>query len=407
MGFIDDTLEFLGLRDDGKLKPGEIPDASPFPGAVGNPLDDGTTAASQKLQSALDAARAPASVDAALKTLPIVIVSLDPGGPPYPFAATRATEEDFSASLLKMAALYSAFQLRATANGVSRPLTNFDVSAVLNVLAAALDSKIDSAVPLITQAKPVSGAMRVPHYDAIFVATPAVAGGFDVNFTQFYQTALSDMIAHGKNAATAYCVHGLGYSYINGLMQAAGLFRNAATQNGIWLAADYLDAKFDPATRRTIGTYNGKVMDKWPTVRIDSVNDKLVGQATTCLDMAKLIVLLHDKKLVTDPPGFDSHQEMLDLMAAAVNNNQFWLTHKPPKFDPGDLISGLSYTVTHSKIGVAPLKSGASVLSEGLIIKHTQSGREFAIVWQDMRDGQLVTGLSQIIDGTIGNFLAP
>jgi hypothetical protein len=56
---------------------------------------------------------------------------------------------------------------------------------------------------------------------------------------------------------------------------------------------------------------------------------------------------------------------------------------------------------------VAPLKSGVSVLSEGLIVKHTQNGREFVIVRQYMRDNLLVTGLSQIVDGTITNFLTP
>ena len=120
---------------------------------------------------------------------------------------------------------------------------------------------------------------------------------------------------------------------------------------------------------------------------------------------AKLFVLLHDKKLVIDPALPDGNQEMLDMLAGAVANNQ-WLTHKPG-WKAGNLISGLSYTNTRSKIGVEKLKTGKSVWSEGVIIKHTTTGREFVVVWQDMRDGNLVIGLSKIVNRTIISFLAP
>lgn len=411
MSFLEDALVFLGLLDADTPNPGGgAPAVAAFPAAIADPLDNGNTAASQKLKNALAAARAVAGTPDALKTLPIVIVAIDPAGPPYPFAATLPTEEDFSASLLKMAALYSAYQLRVTANAVAGAMQNVPVRRVFQQLSAALDSTIDTAVPLITQEKKVRAAMRVPRYQDVFDATAVAAGGFTLSFKLFYKGALRDMIVDGNNQATAYVIHALGYSYINGVLQSAGFFRNAAAQSGIWLAADFLQAAVDPRTKRNIGRYKGEVMDKWPNVRIDSVNDQKVAQATTCLDMAKLFVLLHDKKLVTDPAPLDGNQEMLDMLAGAVANNQFWLTHNPPDFKANDLIAGLSYTNTHSKIGVAPLKpvnGGTSVLSEGLIIKHTMSGREFVIVWQDMRDGDLVTGLSNIVDSTIMSFLTP
>ena len=71
-----------------------IKKAEAFPGAFADPLDDGRTAKSQKLKNALAAARAVAGTPDALKTLPIVIVSLDTAGPPYPHADTKATEVD-------------------------------------------------------------------------------------------------------------------------------------------------------------------------------------------------------------------------------------------------------------------------------------------------------------------------
>ena len=386
---------------------GGTPAIAVFPGAFANPLDDGSTAASQKLKSALAAARAVAGTPDALKTLPIVIVSLEPAGPPYPHAETKATEEDFSASLLKMAALYSAFQLRVTANAVAGAMQKVAADKVFQELSAALDKTIDAAVPLVTQEKKVTTAMRVPRYQDIFDAAPIAAGGFTLSFKPFFSDALSDMIVHGNNQATGFVIHSLGYSYINGLLQSAGFFRNATAQSGIWLAGDFLVASLDPSTKRIIGRYKGKVIEKWPYVRIDSVNDKKVAQATTCIDMAKLFVLLHDKKLVTDPPPLDGNQEMLDLLAGAVAHNQFWLTHKPPGWKANDFIPGLSYTNTHSKIGVEKLKTRKPVWSEGVIIKHATSGHEFVVVWQDLRDGNLVTGLSRILDRTIISFLTP
>jgi hypothetical protein len=386
---------------------GGTPAVAAFPGAFADPLDDGTTAASQKLRNALAAARAAAGTPDALKTLPIVIVSFDPAGPPYPHAETKATEEDFSASLLKVAALYSAFQLRVTANAVAGAMQKVPADKVFQELSAALDKTIDAAVPLITGEKKVTAAMRVPRYQDIFDAAPIAAGGFTLSFKPFFSNALSDMIVHGNNQATGFVIHSLGYSYINGLLQSAGFFRNATAQSGIWLAGDFLLASLDPSTKKIVGRYKDKVIEKWPYVRIDSVNDKKVAQATTCIDMARLFVLLHDKKLVTDPSPLDGNQEMLDLLAGAVAHNQFWLTHKPPGWKANDFIAGLSYTNTHSKIGVEKLKTGKPVWSEGVILRHTTSGREFVVIWQDLRDGNLVTGLSRIVDRTIISFLTP
>ncbi len=392
---------------------GEIPmsrtaikKAEAFPGAFADPLDDGSTAKSQKLKNALAAARAVAGTPDALKTLPIVIVSLDPAGPPYPHADTKATEVDFSASLLKMAALYSAFQLRVTANAVAGAMQNVPAAKVFEELSAALDPTIDAAVPLITREKAVTAAMRVPRYQDIFDATPVAGDGLMLSFKPFFENALSDMIVLGDDNATAFIIHALGYSYINGVLQSAGFFRNAKTQSGIWLAGDYLLTEVDPRTKKHtgFGRFKGKIMPQWPYVRIDSVNDQKVAQATTCLDMAKLFVLLHDKKLVTDPAG---NQEMLDLLAGAVAHNQFWLTHKPPHWTANDFIAGLSYTNTHSKIGVEKLKTNKPVWSEGTILNHATSGRDFVVVWQDLRDGNLVTELSEIVDRTIISFLTP
>jgi Beta-lactamase enzyme family len=233
--------------------------------------------------------------------------------------------------------------------------------------------------------------MRVPKYATIFQASiwngrwrlefnDTTPGPFD-NFA----VHLRRMIVGSDNDSAGFCVRALGYSWIDGLLQAAGFLDLGLTsREGIWLAGDYAAQ---------------------PTVEIASVNDRDVKQATTTFNMAWLLTLLYDKKLVKETvdlaAGQSGNDEMLRLLELAVDH-------------PGapSLLKRVSipFTVRQSKIGVGELKVDPNnpptagscitvkgcVYSEAAIVEHW-SGHKFVVVYQNMLDGRLAD-LSRIAD---------
>ena len=207
------------------------------------------------------------------------------------------------------------------------------------------------------------------------------SGPFSASFT----THLNRMIVGSHNESAGVCVRLLGYSWINGVLQAAGfLDLSQPGQEGIWLAGDYENS---------------------PTVDIQSVNDKLVKQVTTCYHMAWLLTELFDHNLVRDDvhpiSGRTGNDEMLDLLGLAVMDGG-----APSRFVL-DKIPGFNCTVPapfdvlQSKIGVGQLKvdprnpptpgncntGRGCVSSEAAILQHS-SGRKYVIVFENVLDGR-------------------
>jgi len=307
-----------------------------------------------------------------VRTVPIAIIGLD-GGVPHPVAGQRLFEMFYSGSLLKTAEMYAAFQLRQTVNDLAVTLdaTVIDTPAKLfQTIRSTFNTQIEASVPLIQFAKGVSTEMRVPNYPAIFKVSK-VAGTWKLEFDDTgpdrFARHLRDMIVGSHNESAGVCIRALGYSWINGLLQSAG-FLNLGIKGseGIWLAGDY---------------------ENQPTVLLPSVNDNGVKQATTCIHMAWLFSLLHDKVLVRNTvnpaTGLSGNDEMLRLLELAVVDalNPTLYKHVPHLFD-----------VLQSKIGIGQLKQGSCskenadrcVYSEAAILRHPPSGRKFVVVWQDL-----------------------
>jgi hypothetical protein len=292
-----------------------------------------------------------------------------------PVAGQREMEMFFSGSLLKVAAMYAAFQLRVAVNDLA---ATFDAKVLktsdncFKKISEAFDNQIDASVPRISSAPGVTRAMRVPKYPTVFDA--AIVGGiwrlkFKAGANNFAYH-LHKMIVGSHNDSARFCIRTLGYNWINGVLQAAGFLRfGFPGSEGVWLAGDYDEKR------------------EWPVVVIPSVNDGLVKQATTCFDMARLLALLYDKSLVRNTAhwatALSGNDEMLNLLELAVD-------------DPGapSLLKRVphSFTVTHSKIGVGELKDGSCraadrdrcVYSEAAILLHPPSARRFVVVWQNL-----------------------
>lgn len=331
--------------------------------------------ADAELQAALDAAIA--AGPGKTWRVPLSIVSLDPDGR-RPAAHWKGGEVHFSASLLKVAAMYSAFELRNTLQAIAQELgTGARKPDLLKVCAAYLDPRIMAKVDTISTLKGIRQIHALPRYADAFeavAATSAQQGPISVRFTAEFTKHLEKMIAVSDNRSAAQCVYGSGYGYLNVALAAAGFF-DAKTKKGIWLAGDYVRS--------------------YPYFRIPSENDGLVAQGATTQQLARMYTLLHDGKLVSAAAS----AEMMELLAKAVAVPEVFI----------DRAANINFKVTHTKVGLGPLKKengGESVYSEGSILEHT-SKRKFVVVWQNLVCGnEYFDPLARVVCKTLDTFLA-
>jgi hypothetical protein len=280
------------------------------------------------------------------------------GSDDHPWAGIRVEEEHYSASLLKLAALYAAFDLRSSADQLAADngLTTF--TQVEAALKSTFDPEIAAHTPSLISSSPLlrpQDKTRKPDYKKVLQL--ATAPDFVVDFTQAQLNAFEDMIVQQHNPGATATIHGLGYPYLNGKIADDGFFEGTS---GVWLAGDYAGGQ------------------QWPAARINSVNDGPSAQATTAVHLARMLTLVFDNRLV-GPISSAAMQEMMGRAGA-------WFHHggiiPPTLIWPRDG----RFRVTHSKVGLGPLNNGKSAFSEGLVVRDTLRDLEFVVVWQNVQD---------------------
>lgn len=336
-----------------------------FTGSYTNPLDSSShpvmQTALQVTQQALSLAGAPNA-----NNLAVIVVALTgyEGSLNHPWAALREQEEHYSASLLKIAAMYAAFDLRSSADELATDGALTTWPQIEGALNASFNPDIITHTPsLISGATSLSpqDKTRKPDYAAMLQL--GSGPDFVVDFTTAQNDAFEDMMVQQNDPGATTTIHGLGYPYLAGKIVDDGFFDGAST--GVWLAGDYAHV--------------------WPAVRIACVNDVDTAQGTTAWQLASLLTILADDKLV----GTKSSQAMKELMSRAGN----WFHEGPaPVWPPGG-----RFIATHGKVGFGPLKAAnKTVFSEGLIVRDTVREQEFVIVWQNVISaGQPKTQLFQ------------
>jgi len=317
-----------------------------------------------------------------LEDVAIAIVALtDDPKDPRPAVSHRGMDMFYSGSMLKTAAMYAAYQLRAAVNSIGATLKDGTDADVFAQLKKIFDPQIVAAVPPITNTRGITADMLTPKYSEIFTVTHASPITFEFKIgpddsdektrrpASTFFANLRRMIVGSHNEAAGVCIRALGYNTIDGALQAAGFFRTN-TQNGIWLAGDY---------------------NEWQVATVGSLNDGQVKQATTCMDMARLLVLLNDDNLIkNDPVGSPdtANLEMQGLLRAAVNDSHARsLLIRPFESNP----ASMPFRVLQSKIGVGQLKGGSCndsnknrcTYAEMAVVQHS-SGRKFAVVFQNL-----------------------
>ncbi len=339
----------------------------PFPDPKEDPL-----LPNAELQQAFDEAMA--SSPQPPRSAPIVIVAIDPNGPPHAVAGQRGAEVHYSASLLKVAAMYAAFELRSAASELLAEL-EFEGEEVAPVLAAEFDGAIEET--RVPQLASLATKFLLPKYDQMFSFEPATA---TLDFSQSFKDHLFGAIALGKNDHAAECIHGVGFGYLTQALAEAGFLdplatASPATADGIWLCGDF-----------SFG---------YPPQRIPCVNDTPVAQATSANQMARLLTLMLDGSLVGDGVGDEA---MRGLLEEAFVNHLFWLEADPT----------IHFTTQATKIGEGAVNSGPPlVASEALVIEETSTGRTFVVVFQNLRLAQKpasVFAVARVVDQTIAAF---
>ena len=334
-------------------------------------------------------------------------------------------EECFSASLIKVAAMFAAFKLRAEARAL---IADIQAGTVSSTNQTDFFSKLGAkfypadAVPKIANA---TGIRKKPSLPDILVVTGfPTASALVANFSADFRTHLRKMIIPSDDCSAGECIWRLSYPYINVKLMEAGFF-DKTSMKGIWLCGDYIiDSCFNAAKKQNY-------------IRIDTINDcnqatpPFCGSAqdTTSKPMASLFLQILLETLVDQ----DSSKEMRTLLQEAQQGSDnvippvtilpVW-NHPAP--DPSFLTRASDVTIPRLfdvdavKIGQAPIKTdpsrgvGLEVRSEGIIIKWKDTSDfekynltgEAAICWQNIPNTISLDGVVEIINTSFDNFLS-
>lgn len=247
----------------------------------------------------------------------------------------------FSASLVKVAALFAAGQLHADAKAAPpgvNSLADFNSYLQTEINATADQRILNAHIGLIPQTALI---LNVTGFGS--------PGGPSVTFINSFRNSLNSMIGLGTNLGASVCITLLGYGYISTALIKEGFF-DPSTTTGIWLAAPYPGG--------SIGS-----------VRIPCVNDHPDAQITTTRQMCTLFSKIRLNQVPKN--DLDANTTMQSLLSEPKPVGPDGLRDVPwlsSSRNPG--VAPL-FTVLADKVGVAGLGTSETpqVYSEGLIIK--------------------------------------
>ena len=282
---------------------------------------------------ALNTAIAAIAADPALTGLCAGVVDLS--GPSY--AGFNDDDMLYVGSLQKICAMYVAFELRsrvrqqvaaAIADGLSTSKTGWHL-AVIKDLESAWQPKLTAAFP-----KPLPAGF--PKLNDIFTftntgdvnfssngesqadldhretknGTDGIAHG-DISGLKFFEL-LKQMLRWSNNQAAGRCVLALSYPYINGVLKGAGFFDRASAgppatpARGLWMSGSYTGSDWLAKDAAGIA-----LSPRWAKAQ----DRRVTNFAGTARQVACLMMLLAQDKLVTDPSNPDVNKEIRDVLS--------------------------------------------------------------------------------------------
>jgi hypothetical protein len=333
---------------------------------------------------------------------------------PY-YAGIFDEDTDFSASLVKAAAMFVAGQFLAEAK-TATPAAGADIFKNFNnAIKAEINTNADDRVKNATYPPGGIPVGLLPKTSSILTGLGPTA-----DFQPTFKNKQSRMIVESDDPSAGYCINNLGYGYISSALNNEGFFdktltpgpdKAGATGRGIWLTANY-DGNFLAGGR------------------IPCVNDHPDAELASARQMCRLFAMIRLKQLPEHDLDTNTiMQNLLNEPKMGANATGPWLGRNPGV--------ALKFTILQDKIGFAGLGTiqRPNVYSEGLIIKWDASSQidtfnskidpgnahpdsrltgEFAVCWQNLLAELLAGGTAadpmfepivNVLNNAISDFL--
>jgi hypothetical protein len=331
------------------------------------------------------------------KNFAISIIMIDRTGDHY--AGINDTDMYYSGSLVKVAALYAAHDLRAEARLHAATQTFTDVASFRTSLGSVVNPT--GAVPKL---RAMTVGLQPSLKDIVVGFRPS--GANKVEFLPAYKKHLDDIF---HNAGARGVIRPVGYSYINvSLMRSHFFDRDPAKLSGLWLAGDYSGDLPKP--------------QRLPVERVPVVNDTVPGgsaQAMTTKEMGRMFRLVHSES------GFSHVSDSAERDAANQDMHAILQTQVSFFFDGSTVSETVKFSGDCAKVGIGNLgpvdTPGPQVYSEGAVMTwntpaaintfNTANKRDaagsFVLVWQNLYSSNTSwNALARVVNNTIENFLA-
>lgn len=259
-------------------------------------------------------------------------------------------DQRFVASLAKIAAMFAAFRLRENLRAAAREVKAANGKELFEIITRDWKGVVETAIP--------SGVPDFPKLDSMFQVFGG-SGGWVIHFTDNFIHHLTNMIEHSSNSSAAHCINAIGFQYLNGALEAEGLYEPG--RGGLWLGANYggRNWKIEPVSRRT-------------------------HMGATAKSVAHFLTLLEDSRLVSE----GASNEMRGLMRLAGT----WLGEGLGKARPPRPINDI-----YGKVGLM------GTLHDCAVIERSAGGRRirYAAVVLTAKDATTIHKLVVALDDYI------
>ena len=252
----------------------------------------------------------------------------------YAVGGFNGDKEYYTGSLVKVGVLYAAYALLDMVRRYNTLRAPRSADALLKGLRADMDGAIERSSPLVFGG--ASPRQRPPSYESVFTINN-LGGKLQINLRPLSKDHLERMIVNSDNNSAGQCIHGLGFSYLNGALEQGDFF-NSGTKKGVWAAGDFKHG--------------------WAPVRIPCEN--LAGgtaQGATTDAMAQLMTAI----VLGNVLDTQSHVDMSKLLRLAAHGSD------PSFLSRNEIANHLNADqVSHAKIGIG---EDPDVLSESEVVK--------------------------------------
>jgi hypothetical protein len=269
-----------------------------------------------------------------------------------PFAAMNPVDMLYVGSLAKLYVMYVAFELkhrvevqakRMIAHGLSTATPGWQ-NSVFAVLRSEwkpiMDKRFRGLPPQFPRLKDI--VTLSPTGEARFVSANLSRAeldgiGMEGHPKGKFRDWMALMMRWSNNTAASWCIQALGYSYLNGTLEAGGFFRRLVPSRragvGLWISGDYAGHDWLPANKA-----GQALTPRWATLQ----RRKSSNFTGTAFQVGRLMTLLGQGRLVDAASSAD----MLSLMSATEGGIGSYLKTALATANPPRRVS-----VVKSKIG--------------------------------------------------------